>query len=49
MQTSDVDRDDKTNIMRTYAMCAAGPKVMATCPLDGPKRRVSICFHHVFL
>ena len=43
MQTSDVDRDDKTNIMRTYAMCAAGPKVMATCPSDSRRPMMLYC------
>lgn len=42
MQTSDVDRDDKTNIMRTYAMCAAGPRIQATCVLHSAQHQGSV-------
>eukprot|EP00913_Durusdinium_trenchii_P035059 g32796.t1 len=42
MQTSDVVRDDQTNIMRTYAMCAASPRVRATCLLHSSQHSGSV-------
>ncbi|CAJ1407266.1 unnamed protein product [Effrenium voratum] len=42
LQTCDVDRDDQTNIMRTYAICAAGPNVKATCLLHSAQHQGSV-------
>eukprot|EP00437_Effrenium_voratum_P014679 CAMPEP_0181455574 /NCGR_PEP_ID=MMETSP1110-20121109/30828_1 /TAXON_ID=174948 /ORGANISM="Symbiodinium sp., Strain CCMP421" /LENGTH=756 /DNA_ID=CAMNT_0023579963 /DNA_START=75 /DNA_END=2342 /DNA_ORIENTATION=+ len=40
--TSEVDSDDQANIMRTYAICAAGSKIRATCLLHSAQHRGSI-------
>jgi len=42
MMTSEVDSDDQANIMRTYAICAAGSKIRATCLLHSAQHRGSV-------